>query len=133
MLKSWFEIKVRARFGGDKDDDKQVTILGRTVTWNEDGTTWEADTRHREKVLEFFGVQENSNTLMVNGDKETAEDSECAIDPLAKQEARDYRGLATRINFLSLDWPSVQVPDKECAEEMSSPKKWVLEKVKESG
>ena len=36
LMSDWFEIKVRAKLGPKDDDDKEVTILGRTVRW----TVW---------------------------------------------------------------------------------------------
>ena len=35
LMKAWFEIKVRARLGPEDRDDKDVTILGRTVRWRD--------------------------------------------------------------------------------------------------
>ena len=51
-MEEWFEIKVRAVLGGDPKDDKEVTILGRTVRWMDWGIEYEADSRHRKQVLE---------------------------------------------------------------------------------
>ena len=54
--KSWFEVKVRAMLGMDKRDDKEITILGRIVRWTSKGIEYEADPRHRTKVMEYFGL-----------------------------------------------------------------------------
>ena len=44
--------------GPDHGDQKEVTILGRKVVWGEGGITYEADPKHRELILEFFGFCE---------------------------------------------------------------------------
>ena len=36
-MASWFDIQVRGMLGPDRDDDKEVTILGRTVRWTDEG------------------------------------------------------------------------------------------------
>eukprot|EP00973_Karenia_brevis_P054552 7580723-Karenia_brevis.AAC.1 len=48
LMKSWFEIKVRATLGPEEGDDKEVTILGRLVKWTNDGIEYEADPKHRK-------------------------------------------------------------------------------------
>ena len=53
-MASWFDIKVRGMLGPDRDDDKEVTFLGRTVRWTDEGIEYEADMKHRTKVLEYF-------------------------------------------------------------------------------
>ena len=40
----------------DAEDDKEVVILGRVVRWMDHGIEYEADPKHKSKVLEFFGL-----------------------------------------------------------------------------
>ena len=42
-------------------------------------------------------------------------------EPLGRQEAKIFRGLAARINFLSLDCPDLQFPNKQNSREMVIP------------
>ena len=49
----WFEIKIRAVMGPDKDDDKEAVILGTTVRWKDWGIEFEADPKHRRILAEF--------------------------------------------------------------------------------
>eukprot|EP00973_Karenia_brevis_P066042 9179253-Karenia_brevis.AAC.1 len=69
-MKEWFEIKVRAVLGPDPGDDKEVTILGRGVRWVEEGIEYEADPKHRKTIMEYFGFNDKTKPLMMNGDKE---------------------------------------------------------------
>ena len=70
MMAPWFDIKVRAILGEDEEDDKEVTILGRIVRWTNEGFEFEADPKHRLMVMETFGFEEKSSSLVNNGDKE---------------------------------------------------------------
>ena len=69
-MKKWYEVKVRARLGPDMGDDKEATLLGRTIRWEERGVTCEADSKHRKIVLEALGLEEGSKSLAAPGAKE---------------------------------------------------------------
>eukprot|EP00973_Karenia_brevis_P084068 11664326-Karenia_brevis.AAC.1 len=69
-MRSWFEIKVRAILGPEEHDDKEVVILGRLVTWKEDFIEYEADPKHRRKILQYFGFEGNTQAGGVNGYRE---------------------------------------------------------------
>ena len=86
-MKGWFEIKVRATFGPDKGDDKEVIILGRKVSWHDWGIEWEADPKHRELLMEKFGYNSKTKPLNHNGDNEDHQDEEWEEELLATEEA----------------------------------------------
>eukprot|EP00973_Karenia_brevis_P039595 5467594-Karenia_brevis.AAC.1 len=69
-MKSWFKIKVRAVLGPEEGDDKEVTILRGLVRWTNEGIEYEADPKHRRLILEYFGFNEKTEPIGVNGDKE---------------------------------------------------------------
>ena len=50
MLQFWI-IKVRAIFGPDASDEKEVSILNRVARCTQDCLLYEADPRHVEKLL----------------------------------------------------------------------------------
>eukprot|EP00973_Karenia_brevis_P051186 7109311-Karenia_brevis.AAC.1 len=77
-MESWFKIKVRAVLGPEEKDDKEVTIFGRLRT----------------------------RPSMLNGEKEDKVE-EWEEEFLGEKEAAEYRGLAARLNFMSLDWPDL--------------------------
>ena len=66
LMKTWFAIKVRAILGPESNDDKEVTILGRVVRWKSWGIECEADPRHREILMEHFGLNGASKSLSNN-------------------------------------------------------------------
>ena len=109
----------------DKGDDKVVTILGRKLVWHEGGIRYEADEKHREILLDYFGFKRDSRGLGVNGDKEDKEE-EGEDEEVGREEATIFRGLAARLNFLSLDCPDLQFPVKDCSREMSHPTRGAL-------
>eukprot|EP00973_Karenia_brevis_P001171 160058-Karenia_brevis.AAC.1 len=58
---------------------------------------------------------------MLNGDKEDRVE-EWEEEFLRKREATEYRGLTSRLKFMSLDWPELQFPIKQCSRDMANPK-----------
>ena len=122
LMRGWYEIVVRGMVGGDATDDKEVVILGRIVRYTESGIEYEADPRHRQAILDHFGFEEGSRVLGVNGDKGTKiEDWE--EEELDKEEAKVFRGMAARFNYLSLDCPDLQFPSKRGSKDMAKPKR----------
>ena len=109
LMESWFPIKVRAKLGMDKGDDKSVTILGREVRWTGEGIEYEADPRHRKNILDYFGFEEGAKPLSHNGNKENKEE-EWEEEELEREEAKGVGGLAATFNFLSQDCPDLQFP-----------------------
>lgn len=104
-------------------------MLGRTVKWTDDGIQYEADPRHRHTVLEYFGFEDNTRTLSVNGDREDKEE-DWELEVLDKGEAKLFRGLAASLNFLSFDCPDLQLPIKQCSQEMARPTKGSWKRMK---
>eukprot|EP00973_Karenia_brevis_P004892 673998-Karenia_brevis.AAC.1 len=58
---------------------------------------------------------------MVNGDREDRVE-EWEEEFLGKTEAKEFRGLAARLHFMSLDWPDLQLAIKQCSKERANPK-----------
>eukprot|EP00973_Karenia_brevis_P067839 9438400-Karenia_brevis.AAC.1 len=58
---------------------------------------------------------------MVNGYKEDKVE-EREDEFLGKKEAIEYRGLAARLNFMSLDLPELTFAIKQCSRDMANPK-----------
>jgi hypothetical protein len=122
LMEGWFEIKVRAILGGDSWDDKEVTILGRIVRWRDYAIEYEADPRHRKIVMEHFGFDTGTRSIGFNGDSEDKVE-EGDEELLEKEEAKVFRGLAARLNYMSLDDADLQFGVKVCSRDMANPKK----------
>lgn len=80
-----------------------------------EGLEYEADPRHRLEVIKYCGFEEGSRSLTVNGEKDIKEGEEDE-EELGKEEANLFRGLAARLNFMSLDGPDLQFPTKDQAQ-----------------
>ena len=65
LVVGWFEVNVRGRMGKDKEDCKEMVIL-RTVRWTEEEYEYEADRRHRERLLDKFVFGENTRAAVSN-------------------------------------------------------------------
>jgi hypothetical protein len=125
-LKSWFEIKVRGRLGPDDGDDKEIIILGRLVTWSEDGIRITADVKHAESIKKYCGLDNNSKGLGNPGKKPESCDmfseggkvKEPVVD---KKRVTEYRGMAATANYLGADRVDVQFAAKELCRSMSAP------------
>ena len=70
--------------------------------------------------MEHFGFKEGSRALKSNGEKDLV-DKEGEAEDLDPKETTIFRGLAARVNFLSLDCPDLQFPVKVCSREMADP------------
>ena len=69
LLRDNYEIKDRGRLGSGPKDVKVIDILGQRVRLHDWGLSWEADSRHRLMVMEYFGLDEGSKVLSKNGYK----------------------------------------------------------------
>jgi hypothetical protein len=117
-MKSWYELKVKARLGPDPGDDKEVDVLNRIIRCTESGYEYEADPKHRRKVMEVLGFDENTKSLKVNG---KVEDEGGDDEELQGLEATSFRALAARLNYVSQDSPDLQFAAKEVCREMAKP------------
>lgn len=106
MMKSWFEIKVRAMLGPEARDDKEVVILRRVVRWKDWGIEFEAEPRHREMLAAHFGFTGESGASAHNGDMERkAEEGD--DKEMVKEEAKRFRAMAARLNYVAHDAPDL--------------------------
>ena len=72
-IQTEFEVKVRGRLGGGKDDDKCMRILNRIIRWTETGLRIEADPRHVEILINEMG-QNEANPVKTPGVKDRERD-----------------------------------------------------------
>ena len=49
---------------------------------------------------------------------------------MSREEAKEYRGVAARLNFMSLDCPDLQFPIKDAQKDMGSPKRGSWKRIK---
>ena len=129
----YYEIKNRGRLGSCPKDIQEIDILGRVVQLHVRGISWEADARHRQVIMEHFGLDEESKSLAKNGYKEEILiEGETTDEELSREERRTYRALAARINDIAQGNPCIQFSAKEICRSMESPVLQDFHKLKKS-
>ena len=118
LMKQWSDVKIRARLGREETDDKKIDVLGRRLVWTKAGIEYQADPRHRAEVLEQFGLGPESKGLKVTGGHEEEKEDDYELEP---KEAKQFRGVAARGNYLAQDCPDIQYAAKEICRGMAKP------------
>ena len=93
--------------------------MNRIVEWKEDGIHYEADQRHAEIIVAQMGLNDESRSANTPGQKHTGE---LEGEELKPDEARMYRGMVARANYLGEDRSDIQYAVKELSRNMSQPR-----------
>ena len=56
LMSSWYDIKVRGRLGGGRDDQSEITILNRPVRWVGDTVEFEVEPKHVQVMCDAFDL-----------------------------------------------------------------------------
>ena len=100
-----------------------IVILNRIVTWHENGISWEPDPRHADTIVKTLlptSGKRNITTPCIRVKiAECPEDEE--HDHLPHEEAKVFKSLAMRANYLGQDRPDLQFACRELAKGMSQP------------
>ena len=70
--------------------------------------------------MDYFGFTENSKPLSNNGEV-GRKNEEWRREEFSRQEIKEFRGIAARLNFLSQDSPDLQFVIKQCCRDMANP------------
>ena len=130
LMGEWYDIKVRGRLGSGAEEVKKIVILGRTLRWTSGGLELESDGKHRLAVLQGLGLDSSSKPVGGAAAKEEKVQEEDGEENLGVEEARKFRGLAARINYLGQDRSDLQFASKEVCSGMANPKKRHLQLLK---
>ena len=60
-METWFPFSFRGMLGGGRDDQQSMRVLGRTIRWHLDHTSWEADERLIDGLIQRAGLTKESN------------------------------------------------------------------------
>ena len=118
-LSERFEIKTK-KVGLGPQEVKEARVLNRVLRVSDRGWEYEADQRHGELVVSGLGL-EQAKGAVTPGEDSRGWNEEEEDKKLEAGEAREYRGLAARSNYLALDRPDIQYSTKEVCRGMSSP------------
>ena len=119
---------MRGTLGDDPADAKKITILNRCIEWTGEKIVYTADEKHAKAIIEEMGLKEGSKGLVWPCMKEDSpEEDEEELNP---EEARHFRKVAARANYLGLDRMDIQFAVKEICREMSRPTVAGMKKLK---
>ena len=111
-MHEWYDVKVRGILGSGKRDVHEIEILGRNLTWTEEGLEYEGSDKHRQP--EEIGQEEDT-------------------DMLDASEAKRFRSLAATLNYMSSDRSDVQYAAKEVCKMMAKPTQGSWKRLKKAG
>ena len=92
-----FEAKVNI-LGPDADEEKEVKILNRVISWSSNGILYEADQRHADIIIQMLGLSPESKSLSTPGDNVILMDTEV---PLSSSDATKFRAITARADYLA--------------------------------
>ena len=121
VLEERYELKNRGRLGSGAEDKKEIDMLGRKIEWHEWGLTWEGDARHKKMLMDYFGMDWRTHSLVKNGYKEDEVKGGQEPQEMSQEESKAFRMLAARLNYLAQDNPTVQYAAKEICRKMACP------------
>ena len=116
--------------GGDFGDVREITILNRRIRREEGCLHYGADATHVSGILKYFNLNDESKSLVVPFVRETREELAKEDVELPADIATEFRGLAARANYLSLDRVDIQYATKEICRDMAVPKASSMSKMK---
>jgi hypothetical protein len=138
FMRNTYECKVQTIGMGEKDA-KELRILGRVVSLEQGGISYEADQRHVEAVCKALNIA-SANPCTSPSEREAGPKGEASrnrarrlgepiqarvVDDTEEELDSDgktlYQSLSARLNFLSMDRADLQFAVKELMRKMSSP------------
>ncbi len=147
QLRTKYDVKTHL-MGPEDRHEKQLRILNRIISWTDSGIEFEADQRHAELIVAAMSVTNGVNTPgtreeatkasnpVETGQHHEGDDEEALRDLaerilpedepesplLGREDAKVFRGMAARANYLALDRPDIQFAVKEVARRMARPR-----------
>ena len=106
--------------GSGKNEIKEVTILGRTVRWTAEGLEYEADVRHRRRIMEAEGLEEDSKAVPSPAVKDDNGKAELHEKDLDTDDHRRFRSEGATLNYFGQDRGDILYAVKEICQGMSS-------------
>ena len=90
QMHEWYDVKVRGILGSGKRDVYEIEILGRNLTWTEEGLECEGSDKHRQALLEGLVLKEESKAVNSTAVKPGEIGQEEDTDTLDASEAKRF-------------------------------------------
>ena len=116
--------EVETKFlGPSSPHEHELRVFNRTLTWTAEGIEYEADQRHAELIVKGMEI-ENAAPAPTPGATYTKKEAKAYEDSalMSNPDASAFRGLAAKLNYLSLDRADLQYAAKEVAKKMAAPR-----------
>ena len=111
---------------------REGRILNRVIRVNENGWEIEADQRHVDLLIRGLSL-EQAKGVNTPGEDEKPWEQEEGEEKHPDRSDREYRSLAARVNYLSLDRVDLQFACKEICRGMADPRKRHWRKLRRLG
>ena len=122
MLQDRFEMKsVIVGHSGCDDVKLEGKFLNRIIRAVGDGWEYECDQRHVEALIEELGLQTAKTAATPMAEEQPPGTASIDLSPLDPVRSTQFRALAARANYISVDRPDAQFAIKELCREMSAP------------
>jgi hypothetical protein len=132
----WFKRKLEERFdiktkliGCGPQEVREDRILNRIIRVTEKGWELEADQRHVDILVEQLNLKDAKGVSTPAEDEKRWDEDENR-EELNGKEARQYRELAARANYLAQDRVDIQFATKEICRGMCTPRRGDLKKLR---
>jgi hypothetical protein len=132
----WFKEKLEKRFeiktkvvGSGAEEARESRILNRVIRVTPAGWEYEADQRHAEIMMMAMNLEKAKSVSTPSEDPKEWEKEENE-KPLDADDARNFRSIAARGNYLAADRADIQYAVKEICRGMAAPKRLHHKKLK---
>jgi hypothetical protein len=117
-FKKEFEVKTQGILGPKPHHSKSARVLGRLVTFTDQGLEYEADPRHAEIMVAECGLAFPGRAITPGVNRPLQEK---ASAKLTAADATAYRSISMRGQYLSTDRPDISFSTKELARSLQQP------------
>ena len=111
---------MRGVLGSGKRDVHEIEMLGRSLTWTEEGLEYEGSDKNRQALLEGLGLNEESKAVNSAAVKPEEIGQEEDTEMFDASETKRFRCLAATLNHMSSDRSNVQYAAKEVCTRMAN-------------
>ena len=119
QLEKRFEVKTKV-IGTGEGEVPEARVLSRIIRVSEQGWEHEGDQRHAELIVKALSL-ENAKSVSTPSEDQKIEREETDLEDLDSLRASEYRQLAARANFMTLDRADTQYAVKEICRGMTRP------------
>ena len=137
VLNTRYTARLEAMLGRGAEDGKEMFFLNRKIRYKlDDAARWklelEADARHAEILMRYFGFNEKTRGVEILEEKmrDAERVAEERLPELDAEQAVDYRSMVMRLAYLSQDRPDLGHAVKVLSSALRSPKQGDMQRLK---